>query len=126
MALFARHLRAVTARALQVRAAGSVTASGDHAAHGPVGGPPPVTCDDLPIPFKPFKQEYERTNKKFNTLLTVSTVCFVATLVLVRFATNELHQQTHHYIQCFADDSFEWQASSPPFALTKRTQPPGM
>ena len=84
MALFARHLRAMTARALQVRAAGSVAASGDHAAHGPVGGSPPVTCDDLPIPFKPFKQEYERTNKKFNAMLAASSICFVATLVLVR------------------------------------------
>lgn len=44
---------------------------------------PPATYDDIPVPFKPFQEEYSRQNAKFNQILGLAVLWFTGSLAYV-------------------------------------------
>lgn len=44
---------------------------------------PAATMDDMPVPFKPYKEEYDKLNRKFNMLLLAGVSVLGAGLYLV-------------------------------------------
>lgn len=64
-----------------------------HEAQHPDPGPP-ATYDDIPVPFKPYSQEYARQNAKFNLVLLGAGGFFAASLAYVTL-TSPLAFQSH-------------------------------
>lgn len=52
----------------------------DHHHPGPMN-----TMDDMPVPFKPYKQEYDRLQTNFNYMLAVGVAMLGGAMFMVRF-----------------------------------------